>query len=128
MRISDWSSDVCSSDLHILNNDGTGCVGKQSVGSGCTNTVAVIDGLTQAQTCGGSVDGHYDTALTRHTGHLAVVHGLHGEGSSRNGCNGCHERQFFKTLHSVLLVVHNVGCFLLLSDVIERCACYSAPE
>src|SRR3546814_12566663 len=59
MRISDWSSDVCSSDLDLVATDG----------SGLTGAVAGLGLLDVGAVCGDG-DGHDDHAQVNH--HPAV--------------------------------------------------------
>src|SRR3546814_7970264 len=60
MRISDWSSDVCSSDLHVSAHDGAG---------------VVAPGIQPQSHCRHSRGDQVDSASRRHAGPAAKPHG-----------------------------------------------------
>src|SRR3546814_19257853 len=96
MRISDWSSDVCSSDLQ--NRLAVGAVFGlgQQVGSYEVRPAAFVGNDQDFRRAGGHINGYPVSGMGHHlgTGYVLVARSeqfadfRHGPGAERHGCDG----------------------------------------
>src|SRR3546814_4023445 len=104
MRISDWSSDVCSSDLQVARGVGAAVDGDVAFLRGCA-----ARGQQRQQQQAGQADGHGD--ILRATGaKVKCMAGVRGFPAARIHAASCRSEEHTSELQSLMRISYAVFC------------------